>query len=338
MKYEYSFSTAIFPKAKISPKIALITGISGQDGSYLSELLLSKQYQVHGVIRRSSTHNTKNIDHILSNIVLHYGDLTDSDSIDSIIYELQPDEIYHLGAQSDVRVSFDIPEYTVNVVALGTLRILEAIRKFSQDSRLYNAATSEMYGSFPPPQDEESDMHPNNPYGIAKLAAYECVRLYRESYGLFACSGILFNHESERRGDNFVTQKIVKGLINCKLGKQEKLYLGNIDSSRDWGHSKDYVEAMWMMLQQRSPVDYVIGTGEVHTIRDFLEAVSSYIKIEWQKYVEIDSNLYRPTETNYLLANPKKAEERLGWKPKIKFEELVKTMIDAELKRQGVEI
>lgn len=339
MKYEASFSTAILSKAgMVKPPIALITGITGQDGSYLAEFLLDKGYEVHGIVRRAATPNTKNIDYLLDKIYLHYGDLTDGESIDSVIYDTQPNEIYHLGAQSDVRISFDIPEYTANVVALGTLRILEAVRRFSPESRLYNAATSEMYGNALPPQSEETIMHPKNPYGIAKLAAYEWTRLYRESYGLFACSGILFNHESERRGDNFVTQKIVKGLINCKLGKQDKLYLGNIDASRDWGHSRDYVEAMWMMLQQKAPMDFVIGTGEVHTIREFLEVVGKCVKIEWQKYVEIDSNLYRPTETNYLLANAKKAEERMGWKPKIKFEELVKLMIDAELKRQGVEI
>jgi GDPmannose 4,6-dehydratase len=337
--YKVSFSTTISPKAAmIKTPVALITGISGQDGSYLAELLLSKGYIIHGMIRRSATPNTKNIDHIIDKISLHYGDLTDGESIDALIYEIQPDEIYHLGAQSDVRISFDIPEYTSNVVALGTLRMLEATRRFSFTAKFYNAATSEMFGNAIPPQSEETPMHPKNPYGIAKLAAYEWTRLYRESYGLFACSGILFNHESERRGDNFVTQKIVKGLINCKLGKQKKLYLGNIDASRDWGYSRDYVEAMWMMLQQKAPTDLVIGTGEVHTIREFLEVVGKYVKIEWSKYVEIDSDLYRPTETNYLLANPKKAEERIGWKPKIKFEELVKLMIDAELKRQGVEI
>ena len=335
---EYSFNLGLSTSISLNRKMALITGITGQDGSYLTEFLLSKDYEVHGMIRRSATPNTKNIEHILDKIHLHYGDLTDGESIDSLIYEIQPDEIYHLGAQSDVRISFDIPEYTSNVVALGTLRLLEATRKFSSGAKFYNAATSEMYGGALPPQSETTVMHPNNPYGIAKLAAYEWTRLYRDSYDMFACSGILFNHESPRRGENFVTQKVVKGLINCKLGKQEKLFMGNIDSKRDWGFAGDYVECMWKLLQNPIPEDFVIGTGEVHTVRDLLEVVGKCVKIEWSKYVQIDSNLYRPTETSYLLADPKKAQERLGWKPRIKFEELVKMMVDAEMKRQGIEI
>ena len=335
---EYSFNLGLSTSISLNRKTALITGITGQDGSYLTEFLLSKDYEVHGMIRRSATPNTKNIEHILDKIHLHYGDLTDGESIDSLIYEIQPDEIYHLGAQSDVRISFDIPEYTSNVVALGTLRLLEATRKFSSGAKFYNAATSEMYGGALPPQSETTVMHPNNPYGIAKLAAYEWTRLYRDSYDMFACSGILFNHESPRRGENFVTQKVVKGLINCKLGKQEKLFMGNIDSKRDWGFAGDYVECMWKLLQNPIPEDFVIGTGEVHTVRDLLEVVGKYVKIEWSKYVYLDSNLYRPTETSYLLADPKKAQERLGWKPRIKFEELVKMMVDAEMKRQGIEI
>lgn len=335
---EYSFNLGLSTSISLNRKTALITGITGQDGSYLTEFLLSKDYEVHGMIRRSATPNTKNIEHILDKIHLHYGDLTDGESIDSLIYEIQPDEIYHLGAQSDVRISFDIPEYTSNVVALGTLRLLEATRKFSSGAKFYNAATSEMYGGALPPQSETTVMHPNNPYGIAKLAAYEWTRLYRDSYDMFACSGILFNHESPRRGENFVTQKVVKGLINCKLGKQEKLFMGNIDSKRDWGFAGDYVECMWKLLQNPIPEDFVIGTGEVHTVRDLLEVVGKCVKIEWSKYVQIDSNLYRPTETSYLLADPKKAQERLGWKPRIKFEELVKMMVDAEMKRQGIEI
>ena len=339
MKYEVSFSTAILPKASMSRiPISLISGISGQDGSYLAEFLLAKGYEVHGIVRRSATSNTKNIDHILDKIILHYGDLADSSFIDSLIYEVQPNEFYNLAAQSDVAVGFELPIYTADIVALGPLRILEAIRKYSHYTKFYQASTSETMGNAPAPQDENTVRHPDNPYGIAKLFAEEMVRLYRKSYGLFACSGILYNHESPRRGDNFVTQKVVKGLINCKLGKQEKLYLGNIDSKRDWGYAGDYIEVMWLMLQQDEPDDYVIGTGEAHTIRNLLEVVGKYVKIEWSKYVEIDSALYRPTETNYLLANAKKAEERMGWKPKIKFEELVKLMIDAELKRQGVEL
>ena len=335
---EYSFNIELSTGAYLNKKTAFITGITGQDGSYLTEFLLSKGYEVHGMIRRSATPSTRNIEHLLSKIHLHYGDLTDGESIDSLIYEIQPDEIYHLGAQSDVRISFDIPEYTSNVVALGTLRLLEATRKFSSGAKFYNAATSEMYGGALPPQSETTVMHPNNPYGIAKLAAYEWTRLYRDSYDMFACSGILFNHESPRRGENFVTQKVVKGLINCKLGKQEKLFMGNIDSKRDWGFAGDYVECMWKLLQNPIPEDFVIGTGEVHTVRDLLEVVGKCVKIEWSKYVQIDSNLYRPTETSYLLADPKKAQERLGWKPRIKFEELVKMMVDAEMKRQGIEI
>ncbi len=337
MKYEVSFSTAILPKASmVRTPVACISGISGQDGSYLAEFLLSKGYEVHGIVRRSATSNTKNIDHILDKTVLHYGDLGDSSFIDSLIYELQPNEFYNLAAQSDVAVGFELPIYTADIVALGPLRILEAIRKYSHYTKFYQASTSETMGNAPAPQDENTARHPDNPYGIAKLFAEEMVRLYRKSYGLFVCSGILYNHESPRRGDNFVTQKVVKGLINCKLGKQERLCLGNIDSKRDWGYAGDYIEVMWLMLQQTDPEDYVIGTGEAHTVRNLLEVVGKYVTIEWQKYVEIDSNLYRPTETNYLLANPKKAEERMGWKPKIKFEELVKLMIDAELKRQGV--
>lgn len=316
-------------------RIALITGISGQDGSFISEILLEKGYEVHGMVRRSSTHNTKNIDHLKDKIILHYGDLTSAQDINGLIYELQPNELYHLGAQSDVRISFDCPEYTSDVVAMGTLRILDAIRVYSPGTRLYNAATSEMYGSAEPPQNEETPMHPNNPYGIAKLAAFEWAKLYRESYNLFICSGILFNHESERRGDNFVTQKIIKGLINCKNGRQKKLYLGNLDSKRDWGYSKDYMLAAWMMLQRDEPDDFVIGTGVVHTVKEFLKVVGDYIKIDYTNYVEIDSNLYRPMETSYLLADYSKAQKILGWEPKVNFEQLVEIMIESELSKGG---
>jgi GDPmannose 4,6-dehydratase len=334
MHYEAVFNVEYSPGINMNKPVALIDGISGQDGSFLAEFLLSKGYEVHGIIRRSSTPNTKNIAHILNKIVLHYGDLTDGKSIDRVVYEVQPDEIYHLGAQSDVRISFDIPEYTADVVALGTLRLLEAIRKFSSGTKFYNAATSEMFGNALPPQNEDTIMHPNNPYGIAKLAAFEWTRLYRQSYNIFACSGILFNHESERRGDNFVTQKIVKGLIDCKEGIKDKLYLGNLDAKRDWGYSKDYVEAQWMMLQQSMPDDYVIGTGISHSIREFLDTTSKYVKIEWRDVVQIDANLYRPAETNYLLANPKKAEEKLKWKAKTSLEELIQIMVNSELLRR----
>jgi len=341
MDYKVSFSTSFSPVALMSVgKVALITGITGQDGSYLTDFLLEKGYEVHGLIRRSATPNTKNIDHLkgANKIELHYADLTDGESIDGIIYEIQPDEIYNLAAQSHVRVSFDVPTYTCNVTALGPLRVLEAIRKYSQGTKLYQASTSEMFGNASFPQDESTVMHPRNPYGIAKLFAHEMVKLYRDSYGIFACSGILFNHESPRRGDEFVTQKIIKGLIDCKLGLKDKIKLGNLEAKRDWGYAKEYVQCMYKMLQQSSPDDFVIGTGESHTVREFLEVVGKCVKLEWQKYIEIDSNLYRPTETNYLLANPKKAEEKLGWKSKTTFEELIKIMIDAELDRRGVQI
>ena len=321
--------------AKKNPKVALISGVTGQDGSYLAELLLSKNYEIHGIVRRSATPNTKNIDHILNKLFLHYGDLGDSCFIDSLIYELQPNECYNLACQSDVAVGFELPVYTADIAALGPLRFLEAIRKYSHYTKFYQASTSETMGNAPAPQDETTVRHPDNPYGISKLFAEEMVRLYRKSYGLFACSGILWNHESPRRGDNFVTQKIIKGLINCKLGKQSKLYLGNLDAKRDWGFAGDYVEAMWMMLQQSEPDDYAIGTGEAHSIREFLDLVSKHVKIDWRDVVEIDSNLYRPTETNYLLANSRKAQEKLGWKSKTSLEELITMMVNSELSKGG---
>lgn len=320
--------------AKKNLKIAFLTGISGQIGSYLAEFLLNKGYEVHGLMRRSATPNTKNIDHILDKLKLHYGDLTDAESLDNIIYEVQPDEVYHLGAMSHVRISFDIPVYTADVVALGTLRLLESIRRFSPGTKFLNMHTSESFGSALAPQDENTPMHPNNPYGISKLFSFENTRLYRQSYGMFACSSITFNSESPRRGDDFVTQKIVKGLINCAKGKQEKLYLGNLDAKRDWGYAGDTAEGLWLILQQPIPDDFCLGTGMSYTIRDFLDLVGKYVKIEWRNVVEIDSNFYRPTETSYLLANPKKAQEKLGWKSKTSLEELVVMMVDAEFARK----
>lgn len=336
---DFQFGTSVgvnlFYEKTSRKKICCISGITGQDGSFLAEILLGKGYQVHGIVRRSATSNTANINHLKDKIILHYGDLSCTQDINNIIYDVQPHELYNLGAQSQVRVSFDTPEYTSNVVGLGALRCFEAVRNFSRYTKVYQASSSELYGSASAPQNEDTPMVPNSPYAIAKLYAHRMAQLYRESYGLFISCGILFNHESERRGDEFVTQKIVKGLINCKLGKQQKLYLGNLDAKRDWGYSRDYMEAAWMMLQQDNPDDYVIGTGEAHSVREFLEVVADYIRIKWQDYVEIDSNLFRPTETSYLLADPKKAREKLGWQPKIKFEQLVKIMIDNVLQKGG---
>lgn len=330
---EYTFSVGLSEQPVMTKKIALVTGATGQDGSYLCELLLLKGYEVHALMRRTSTPSTKNIEHILDKLIIHHGDLCNEHNICNLLYELQPNEVYNLAAQSHVAVSFEIPEYTADVVALGPLRILEGIRRYSPYTKFYQASTSEMFGSAPPPQDEYTIKQPNNPYGIAKLYAHELVRLYRQSYGIFASCGILFNHESPRRGDTFVTQKIVKGLINCREGKQKKLLLGNLDAKRDWGYAGDYVEAMWMMLQRDDADDYVIGTGIAHTVKDFLETAASYIKIEWTKYVDISSDFYRPLETSYLLANQKKANEKLGWKPKVSFEELVKMMVESEEKK-----
>ncbi len=335
----FNFGTSVgtnFSYEKTSrKKIGLISGITGQDGSYLAEILLDKGYQVHGIIRRSATSNTKNIDHLKENIILHYGDLTCTQDINNIIYEVQPHELYNLGAQSHVRISFDTPEYTSNVVALGALRCFEAVRNFARYAKVYHASTSELYGNAFPPQNENTSMVPNSPYAIAKLYAHRMAQLYRESYGLFISCGILFNHESPRRGEEFVTQKIIKGLINCKNGKQQKLFLGNLDAKRDWGFSKDYMEAAYTMLQQDEPDDYVIGTGESYSVKEFLEVAADYIKIKWKDYVEIDSNLFRPTETNFLLADSKKAREKLGWKPKVDFNQLVKIMIESELSKGG---
>ena len=307
-------------------KRALITGITGQDGSYLAELLISKDYQVHGVIRKSSTDNLQRIAHL--NLTLHYGDL--AQGIDYIIDEVKPEEIYNLASMSQVRVSFEIPEYTADINALGTLRILEAIRRQKLDTRFYQASTSEIYGSTPPPQDENSPMCPVSPYGCAKLFGYWITKIYRTAYKIFASNGILFNHESERRSIDFVTRKIVRGAVRIKKGLQDKLYLGNLDAERDWGHARDYVKAMWMILQHSQPDDFVVSTGESHSIKEFLEETFRYLDMDWQEYVEIKDIYFRPNEVEKLCGNPQKIMWELNWKPIVKFQELVKIMVDAE--------
>ena len=323
-------------------KKALITGITGQDGSYLAELLLEKGYEVHGIVRRSSVFNTDRIDHIYqdphernSRLFLHYGDLTDSTSLRGILEKTQPDEVYNLGAQSHVRVSFDLPEYTADTVAMGALRLLEAIRDYNQNHqraiRLYQASSSEMFGSAPPPQSEATPFEPCSPYAVGKVAAYWHCRNYRDAYGMFICNGILFNHESPRRGETFVTRKITRALGRIKHGLQSTLYLGNLDAKRDWGHARDYVESMWMMLQAEEPDDYVIATGESHSVKEFLETAFSYAGIDWEKHVSIDPQYFRPNEVEFLQGDPDKAREKLGWEPRTSFDELVKIMVDADM-------
>jgi GDPmannose 4,6-dehydratase len=309
---------------------ALVTGCTGQDGSYLCELLLEKGYEVHGTLRRSSSFNTGRIDHIFDRLHLHYADLTDTNSIDRLIKSICPDEVYNLGAQSHVRTSIDIPEYTTNVDALGTLRLIDAVRRNS-DAKFYQASSSEQFGSAPAPQNEDTPMHPRSPYGIAKQFAYWTTINYRESYGMFAVNGILFNHESPRRGETFVTRKIVKGLVNIITGKQIELLLGNLEAKRDWGYAPEYVEAMWKMLQQPKADDFVIATGESHTVREFLDEAADYLGLNWKPFVAIDPKYYRPAEVDYLWGNASKAAQELGWKPKVRFKELVRLMIDAEL-------
>ena len=320
-------------------KKALITGITGQDGSYLAELLLDKGYEVHGLIRRSSTFNSRRIDHLYvdphepgARFFLHYGDLSDSGQLSHLIYNLQPEEIYHLAAQSHVRVSFDMPEFTGDVTGLGTTRILEAVRRSGIKTRFYQASSSEMFGSAPPPQNEETPMLPRSPYAVAKLYAYWMAKNYREAYGLFAVNGILFNHESPRRGETFVTRKITRAVARIKMGLQKKLYLGNLEARRDWGYAPDYVEAMWLMLQQDTPVDFVIATGEAHSVREFLESAFGYAGLDWREYVEIDPRYFRPTEVDFLLGDSRKALKLLGWRAKVGFQELVQIMVDADLK------
>ena len=326
-------------------KKALITGITGQDGSYLTELLLSKDYEVHGIIRRTSTFNTSRIDHIYADpsdpstrLILHYGDLSDSEQISNIVYNVGPDEIYNLGAQSHVRVSFDIPEYTGNITGIGTTRILEAIRRSGNNVKFYQASSSEMFGNFSlPPQNEGTPFRPRSPYAIAKLYAYWMTVNYKESYNLFACNGILFNHESPRRGETFVTRKITRAIANILAGKQKILYLGNLDARRDWGYAPEYVEVMWKILQFDKPTNLVVGTGEAHSVREFVEQAFSYADLSLEKYLKIDSKYFRPTETGDLIADPRKAREKIGWEPKIRFGDLIKIMVDADMRKVGLE-
>ncbi|BAU06238.1 GDP-mannose 4,6-dehydratase [Fischerella thermalis CCMEE 5198] len=329
-------------------KRALITGITGQDGSYLSEFLLEQGYEVHGIIRRTSTFNTDRIDHIYEDphkegvrLFLHYGDLTDGTTLRRILEEVQPTEIYNLGAQSHVRVSFDAPEYTVDAVGMGTLRLLEAIRDYQGRTgiqvRFYQAGSSEMFGLVQEvPQKETTPFYPRSPYACAKVYAHWQTVNYRESYGLFACNGILFNHESPRRGETFVTRKITMAVARIFAGRQKKLYMGNLDAKRDWGYAKDYVKAMWMMLQQDEPDDYVIATGETHTVREFLELAFGYVNLNWQDYVEFDPRYLRPAEVDLLIGDPTKAQQKLGWKPSVTFEELVSLMVEADLQALGL--
>jgi GDPmannose 4,6-dehydratase len=322
------------------PKKALITGITGQDGSYLTELLLSKGYEVYGIIRRASTFNTERIDHIYQDphesgrrLKLVYGDLNDASSLNKVLRDVAPDEIYNLGAQSHVRVSFDIPEYTAEVGGLGALRLLEAIRETGlKKTRFYQASSSELFGKVQEiPQRETTPFYPRSPYGVAKLYAYWITVNYRESYGLFACNGILFNHESERRGETFVTRKITRAAASIKLGLQDKLYLGNLDAKRDWGHARDFVQAMWLMLQQDVPDDYVIATGESHSVREFLDEAFGHLNLDWKEYVEIDPRYFRPAEVDLLVGDSSKAHRKLGWEPEITFKELARMMVDADI-------
>ena len=311
---------------------ALVTGITGQDGSYLAEILLDMNYEVHGLIRRSSSETTWRIAGILPRVKLHDGDLLDSGSISRLVEKIAPDEIYNLAAQSFVPASFTSPIYTGDATGLGAARILEAIRQSGRPIRFYQASTSEMFGSSPPPQSEVTRFHPRSPYGAAKLYAHHMTVNYREAYELFACNGILFNHESPRRGDLFVTRKITKAVARIKLGLQDKLVLGNLDAKRDWGHAYDYVRAMWLMLQADAPDDYVIATGETHTIREFLEIAFDRVELKWENYVEIDPAFYRPAEVHALCGDASKARRKLGWAPEISFESLVHDMVDADLR------
>lgn len=323
-------------------KRAIITGITGQDGSYLAELLLEKGYEVHGIVRRSSSFNTKRIDHIYKDphedtkLHLHYGDLTDSGSLNKLIRNVKPAEIYNLGAQSHVRVSFDAPEYTVQTVFMGALSILEAIREADLPVKYYQASSSEQYGEvLETPQTEETEFNPQSPYAIAKQAAHQMTGLYRDGYGMHASCGILFNHESPRRGETFVTRKITKAVARIATGQQKKLYLGNLDAKRDWGFAGDYVEAMWLMLQQDKADDYVVATGETHTVKEFLDIAFGHVGLKWEDYVEIDPRYYRPLEVDLLLGDASKAKKKLGWEPKVTFEGLAKMMVDADLKDEG---
>ncbi len=326
-------------------KKALVTGITGQDGSYLAELLLSKGYEVHGLIRRASTFNTGRIDHMYRDphngeavhLYLHYGDMANAGNLVDLIYSVRPDEIYHLAAQSHVRVSFDLPEYTGDITGLGTMRILEAVRKSGILARFYQASSSEMFGSAKPPQNERTPFEPQSPYAAAKVFAYWVARNYRQAYGMFSSNGILFNHESPRRGETFVTRKITRGLAAIKSGKQKAIYLGNLDARRDWGYAPDYVAAMWKMLQQDIPDDFVIGTGEAHSVREFLDEAFGYLDMDWHDSVKIDSRYFRPTEVDCLLADASRARKILDWEPRVYFRDLVRIMVDADLELIGIE-
>ncbi|MFC2072260.1 GDP-mannose 4,6-dehydratase [Chloroflexota bacterium] len=324
-------------------KKAFITGITGQDGSYLAESLLSKGYEVHGLIRRASTFNTSRIDHLYTDphepgakLHLHYGDLSDGSQLTNLIYDISPDEIYHLGAQSHVRVSFDLPEYTSDITALGTTRLLEVIRKSGLKAKFYQASSSEMFGHAPPPQSENTPFHPRSPYAAAKVYAYWMTVNYRDGYNLFACNGILFNHESPRRGQTFVTRKITRAIAEILADREQYLYLGNLEAKRDWGYALEYVEAMWLILQQEEADDYVMGTGECHSVQEFLEEAFGYVGLDWRRYVKIDPRYFRPTETELLLADSKKAREKLRWEPKVTFKELVRIMVDADMEAIGL--
>ena len=326
------------PRVPGTEKRALITGISGQDGSYLAELLLEKGYEVHGIVRRSSSFNTDRIDHLYHDpheqgvrLFTHYGDLADATALVKLLYELQPDEVYNLGAQSHVRVSFDIPEYTFDVTGAGTVRLLEAIREAGVSPRFYQASSSEMFGAAPPPQNEETPFHPRSPYGVAKVAAYWATVNYREAYEMFAVNGILFNHESPRRGETFVTRKITRAVARIAAGMQDKLYLGNLEAQRDWGYAPDYVEAMWMMLQADEPDDFVIATGETHTVREAAETAFARQGLDPGEHLEIDPKYYRPSEVDVLLGDASKAKEKLGWQPKVRFQDLIELMVDADV-------
>ena len=321
-------------------KRALITGLTGQDGSYLAELLLEKGYVVHGLRRRASSFNTGRVDHLIDDfrhdkgarLILQYGDLADASSLSRLLYKLQPDEIYHLGAQTHVHVSFELPEYTGDITGLGTVRVLEAIREVGLRTRVYQASSSEMFGNAPPPQNETTPFHPRSPYGCAKAYAHHIAVNYRESYGMFVCNGILFNHESPRRGENFVSRKITRAVARIKCGLQKKLFLGNLDAHRDWGYAPEYVEAMWMMLQHEEPDDYVIATGESHSVREFVTAAFARADLDWEQYVEIDPVYVRPAEVDFLKGDASKAKEKLGWEPKVRFKDLVRIMVDEEIR------
>ncbi|MDP3789504.1 MAG: GDP-mannose 4,6-dehydratase [Candidatus Omnitrophota bacterium] len=325
-------------------KKALISGITGQDGSYLAELLLSKGYEVHGIIRRASTFNTARLDHVYvdphsprARLFLHYGDLADSEQISNIIYNIKPNEAYHLGAQSHVRVSFDIPEYTSSVTGLSTVRMLEAIRRSGHKIKFYQASSSEMFGLSEPPQNEETQLRPRSPYACAKAYAHQMARNYRNGYKMFISNGILFNHESPRRGETFVTRKITIAIASILANKQNRLFLGNLNAKRDWGYAPEFVEMMWKMLQVKKPDDFVIGTGKSHSVKEFVEEAFSYTGLNWKKYVKMDPHYLRPTETAELLADASKARKKLDWQPKVKFKDLVRIMVDADMRAAGLE-